>query len=177
MRIDPPPSLAPAQGTIPAATAAADPPDEPPGVWSRFQGLRVGPNRCGSVTPLAPNSDVLVLPKITNPASSQRSTTMSLWAAGFRDQAREPQVIGHPVSDWPRSLSRNGTPAKGPAVWPGSWLGSGLGSRLAGGSTLATIALIRGLTWAARVLAASSTSAADTSPCAMTAASPSASWS
>ncbi len=31
MRIDPPPSLAPAHGTIPAATAAADPPDEPPG--------------------------------------------------------------------------------------------------------------------------------------------------
>ena len=30
-RIDPPPSLAPAHGTMPAATAAADPPDDPPG--------------------------------------------------------------------------------------------------------------------------------------------------
>ena len=29
-RIEPPPSLACATGTIPAATAAADPPDEPP---------------------------------------------------------------------------------------------------------------------------------------------------
>ena len=32
-----------ASGTIPAATAAADPLDEPPGVWSSACGLRVGP--------------------------------------------------------------------------------------------------------------------------------------
>ena len=30
MRMDPPPSLACATGTMPAATAAAEPPDEPP---------------------------------------------------------------------------------------------------------------------------------------------------
>ena len=29
-------------GTIPAATAAADPADEPPATWPRFHGLRVG---------------------------------------------------------------------------------------------------------------------------------------
>ena len=43
MRIDPPPSLAWAAGTSPAATAAADPPLEPPGDRDRSQGLRVGP--------------------------------------------------------------------------------------------------------------------------------------
>ena len=43
MRIEPPPSLACATGTIPDATAAAEPPLEPPVEWSRFQGLRVGP--------------------------------------------------------------------------------------------------------------------------------------
>ncbi len=43
MRIDPPPSLPWARGTIPAATAAADPPEDPPEEWSRFHGLRVGP--------------------------------------------------------------------------------------------------------------------------------------
>ena len=43
MRMEPPPSLAAAHGTIPAATAAADPPDEPPGVRSRSHGLRAGP--------------------------------------------------------------------------------------------------------------------------------------
>src|SRR5919206_5117523 len=41
-RIDPPPSLAWATGTIPLATAAADPPDEPPVECSGFHGLRAG---------------------------------------------------------------------------------------------------------------------------------------
>ena len=43
MRIEPPPSLPWATGTRPAATAAADPPEEPPGVRSRFHGLLVAP--------------------------------------------------------------------------------------------------------------------------------------
>ena len=37
------PSLPCATGTVPEATAAADPPDEPPGERSRSQGLRVMP--------------------------------------------------------------------------------------------------------------------------------------
>ena len=43
MRIEPPPSLAWPIGTMPAATAAAEPPLEPPGEWPGSQGLRVGP--------------------------------------------------------------------------------------------------------------------------------------
>jgi hypothetical protein len=43
IRIEPIPSLPCASGTMPAATAAAEPPDEPPGVRSRFHGLRVTP--------------------------------------------------------------------------------------------------------------------------------------
>ncbi len=43
MRIEPPPSLACAIGTMPAATAAAEPPLEPPALRPRSQGLRVGP--------------------------------------------------------------------------------------------------------------------------------------
>ena len=35
--------VASASGTMPAATAAAEPLDEPPGVRSRSCGLRVGP--------------------------------------------------------------------------------------------------------------------------------------
>ena len=42
---EPPPSLPCAIGTIPAATAAADPPEEPPGVRPRSHGLRAGPPR------------------------------------------------------------------------------------------------------------------------------------
>ena len=47
MRMLPPPSEALAKGTIPAATAAAAPPLEPPGVRSRSHGLRVAPHAIG----------------------------------------------------------------------------------------------------------------------------------
>ncbi len=67
MRIEPPPSLAAATGTIPAATAAAAPPLDPPDVRSRLQGLLTRPNISESDTPLRPNSGRLVLPKMTNP--------------------------------------------------------------------------------------------------------------
>ena len=43
IRIEPPPSVAVAIGAIPAAIAAPEPPEEPPGEASRFQGFRVGP--------------------------------------------------------------------------------------------------------------------------------------
>src|SRR6516165_8326338 len=49
MRIEPPMSLPCATATIPAATAAADPPLEPPGERLRSHGLRVGPYAKGSV--------------------------------------------------------------------------------------------------------------------------------
>jgi len=74
MRIEPPPSLAPAIGTTPAATAAAAPPLDPPGVWSRFHGLCVGPKTSGSVNATSPNSGTLVLPKVTSPARLNRAT-------------------------------------------------------------------------------------------------------
>ncbi len=75
IRIEPPPSLPWAIGTMPAATAAAAPPDEPPGVRSVSQGLRAGPKRRGSVTGRIPNSGMLVLPTSTKPASRSRRTT------------------------------------------------------------------------------------------------------
>ena len=56
------------------------PPDEPPGTWSRFQGLRVGPKSAGSVATFRPNSGVLVLPKITSPASRARCSTHVAYA-------------------------------------------------------------------------------------------------
>jgi hypothetical protein len=43
IRIEPPPSLACAIGTIPAATAAPEPPLEPPGVRVVSQGFFVAP--------------------------------------------------------------------------------------------------------------------------------------
>jgi hypothetical protein len=43
MRIEPPPSLPVHAANIPDATAAAEPPEDPPGVASGFHGLRVIP--------------------------------------------------------------------------------------------------------------------------------------
>ena len=42
-RIEPPVSVPIAQGARPPATAAAEPPEEPPGTRPRSQGLSTGP--------------------------------------------------------------------------------------------------------------------------------------
>ncbi|MNY13295.1 hypothetical protein D3C86_1464250 [compost metagenome] len=70
MRIEPPPSVAWATGTIPAATAAAAPPEEPPALMARFHGLHVCPHSFDSVVVVKPNSGQVVLPKGTAPACS-----------------------------------------------------------------------------------------------------------
>jgi len=53
-----------ATGTMPAATAAAEPLDDPPGVGAALCGLRVGPAAAPA------NSVVTVLPSTTVPASA-----------------------------------------------------------------------------------------------------------
>ena len=70
MRIDPPPSLAWAKGTTPAAVAAAAPPDDPPEDRDRSQGFRVGPKPVGSVVGRKPYSGVEDLPITLTPARS-----------------------------------------------------------------------------------------------------------
>jgi len=69
MRMDPPPSLACATATMPLATAAADPPDEPPAEWPGSQGLRAGGKLRGSVVTVVPNSGTFVRPRTTKPAA------------------------------------------------------------------------------------------------------------
>src|SRR3982074_1390523 len=74
MRTDPAPSEPSAAATRPEATAAAEPPDEPPGVCSGFHGLRVAPNAVPSVNGHWPSSGLLVLPTMTAPAALSRRT-------------------------------------------------------------------------------------------------------
>ena len=62
-----------------AATAAAEPPLEPPGAKSGFQGFAVG----GVTTPNA-SSWLFVLPINTAPASRNRATTVASVVAGSR---------------------------------------------------------------------------------------------
>src|SRR6267154_3453693 len=75
IRMEQPKSVPWASGSMPEATATAEPPDEPAGLSSGFQGLRVGPN--SALTVLAPvaNSGVLVLASTMAPAAFRRRTT------------------------------------------------------------------------------------------------------
>src|SRR5581483_1359891 len=97
MRIEPPPSEAPAIGTMPAATAAAAPPEEPPGERPVSHGLRVAPHSAVSVMPLSANSGVAVLPKITRPAPRKRRTISACTGGTQLRRARLPEVLGTPA--------------------------------------------------------------------------------
>ena len=84
-RIDPPVSVPVLAGISRAATATALAPDEPPGIWAVFQGLRTGTGCAwpsGAMAefsfdePMA-NSSQLSLPRVTAPASARRRTTVA----------------------------------------------------------------------------------------------------
>src|SRR3954454_13048683 len=92
LRIDPPPSPPVAIGTTPAATAAADPPLEPAVLISRFQGFLVAPVWRDVVSSASPNSDVVVRPRLMNPAfRSRRITSVSF-------KALKPAASSDPIS-------------------------------------------------------------------------------
>ena len=74
-RVEPPPSEADAIDVIAAATLAAAPPLEPPGIRVRSHGLLHVGAIFVYVSPRLPNSGVFVLPTITAPESRIRSTT------------------------------------------------------------------------------------------------------
>ena len=76
-RIEPPVSVPVPAGARRAATAAAEPPDEPPGTFFGFHGLRTGPYQLFSFDEPIANSSMLVLPSITTPACSSLSTTVA----------------------------------------------------------------------------------------------------
>ena len=78
-RMDPPVSEPSVTVVKPAATAAADPPELPPGTRSRSQGLRVGPNALVSVELPNANSSMFSLPMGSAPASSVRCTQVAVY--------------------------------------------------------------------------------------------------
>ena len=118
MRIEPPPSLAWASVTIPAATAAAAPPLEPPLERPGSQGLRVAPWASGSVVGRIPSSGVFVRPTITKPASrKRRASQVSSDSIQSRSRRKAmPSCIGSPAVWQARSLTRKGTPRNGPSA-------------------------------------------------------------
>ena len=110
MRIEPAPSAATAAGTRPAATAAAEPPLEPPGVRSVSHGLRVTPHVIDSVNGHSPSSRIFVLPTTIAPASRSRRTTSESAPAGSRDRpgpaARDLAADVHLVLDRDRDAGQ-----------------------------------------------------------------------
>ena len=90
MRIEPPPSEPWASVPMPAASAAAAPPLEPPGVRVVSCGLRVGPKSRFSVVGRKPISGVFVLPISTAPARRRRAMQAASPAGMLSANAREP---------------------------------------------------------------------------------------
>jgi hypothetical protein len=76
-RMEPPVSEPSATTAVPWATAAAEPPLEPPGTRSSARGLRTGPNAEFSVEEPMANSSQLVLPMMIPPAASSRAIAVA----------------------------------------------------------------------------------------------------
>ena len=97
---------------MPAATATADPPLDPPGMRSGAQGLRVGPNAEFSVDEPIANSSQLVLPTMTAPAASSRATTVASYGGTNVSSMRDEAVVRTPRVQR-LSFSATGTPTSG----------------------------------------------------------------
>src|SRR5687768_5553380 len=97
------------------ATAAADPPLDPPGVRSVAHGFRTGPYAEFSLDDPIANSSQFVLPTITAPAASSRRTTVASYGGTNVSRIRDEAVVRMPRVQR-LSLSATGTPASGPSV-------------------------------------------------------------
>ena len=104
--MDPPLSVAWAAGSMPEATAQAEPPLDPPAERVASNGFTVGPNSFGAVQILSPNSGVLVLPRMTKPAALRRETRIPSISGVVSAKARLPLVAGTPASQVLRSFIR-----------------------------------------------------------------------
>src|SRR6187401_805764 len=118
--MEPPVSVPVAARQRSAATAADDPPDEPPG--TRFvleflarQGLNTGPKAEVSLDEPMANSSRLVLPSITAPASQRFWVTVDSYGGTKLPRIFEAAVVRVPLVQ-NRSLMASGRPSSAPAV-------------------------------------------------------------
>ena len=82
---------------VPAASAAADPPLDPPGEYCVFHGLRVTPQSLDQVTGAQQNSGVVVLACTMPPASMIRCTNAAVLSATSSRSGSEPSVLRWPA--------------------------------------------------------------------------------
>ena len=113
IRTEPPVSVPSASSHTPAATSAADPPDEPPDVREGSRGLRVSPTP-GWANPAAYSRHWLVA-KTSAPAARSRATTAASAMAGSGLLAGLPHRVGTPATST-MSLTATGRPASGPVA-------------------------------------------------------------
>src|SRR5579864_5336976 len=92
-RMEPPVSVAVAPGTSRAATAAAEPPEGPPGTNSGFQGFLTEQSELVSVEEAMANSSRLSLARGTAPAALSLGTRVVCYGGMKLSSKREPQVV------------------------------------------------------------------------------------
>ena len=111
--MDPPVSVPSAMRTQREATAAADPPDEPPVMRSGANGLWAGPH--AEIRLVVPNASScwLHFPTRTAPASRSLLTTSASRSATFPRYPAQHPVVSRPATS-KRSFTATGTPASGP---------------------------------------------------------------
>src|SRR5574343_2001168 len=115
-RMEPPVSVPVAIGARRAATAAAEPPEEPPGTRLRSQGFFTGPKYEVSLDDPMANSSMLVLPSETRPASECiLRITVASYGETKLASIFEPQVVVQPSAQ-KMSFWATGMPVSGPAV-------------------------------------------------------------
>src|SRR5688500_11025230 len=116
-RIEPPVSVPRLAVARPAATAAALPPELPPGTRVGSHGFFVGLNAEASVDEPMPNSSMFVLPRMIAPAPRSLLTTVASYGGIQPSRIFEPAVVATPLVTR-LSLSAIGTPTSEPSGWP-----------------------------------------------------------
>src|SRR5277367_133516 len=116
--MEPPVSVAVAPRNRLAATAAAEPPDEPPGVRARFDpsdrhGLTTGPKALVSLDEPMANSSMLSLPSITAPSRHRFEVTVDSYR-GLKSPRIFEQAVERTPSVQNRSLMPSDAPSSGP---------------------------------------------------------------
>src|SRR5262245_52350928 len=110
--MDPPVSVPRLIGASPAATATAEPDDDPDGEQAMFQGLRAGGNSTSQDGPPWANSHVAVFPSRIAPAASSRSVQALSSAGTLFASKRDCAVVGTPATS-KMSFRQYGTPCNG----------------------------------------------------------------
>ena len=105
-------SVPSASATQPVVAATAAPPEEPPGVRSRAQGLRVCPKSGERQNEECANSGVVVLPTTIAPAALRRRTITGSASGTQSAKQADPRVVRWPLMGV-KSFKATGTPWRG----------------------------------------------------------------